>query len=200
MEETSTMTLEIKDQTREIKVETGIYNYLSADFDPAFFSYGCPIGHKICGEMDEIIKDSAKNKVFIAIPYSDYNYEQTIVDLIKAAGLEPKLAKQKIQTSVVLCKICKNFRKSHYGIVDISKNNVNVAYELGLMQSLGRNCAILLEDGVKTQSDLQGLENVLYSNSKKLESELARWLVDNVKETKTKSLNEYLQRNSSSSK
>jgi hypothetical protein len=200
MEETRAMTLEIKNQTKEIKVETSIYTRLPDDFDPSFFSFGCPIGHKTCGEIDEIIRESAKTKVFIAIPYSNYNYEQTIFDLVKAAGLEPKLAKQRIQTLVVLCKICKNIRKSHYGIVDLTKDNVNVAYELGLMQSLGRNCAILLEEGAKAQSDLQGLENVLYNSSKKLESELARWLVDNVKETKTNSLNEYLHKNSSPSK
>jgi hypothetical protein len=200
MEELRAMAQEIKNQTKEIKVEISIYNRLPDDFDPGFFSFGCPIGHKNCGEIDEIIKDSARKKVFIAIPYSDYNYEQNILGLVKAAGLEPLLAKQKIQTSVVLCKICKNIRKCHYGIVDITKNNVNVAYELGLMQSLGRNCAILLEDGVKAQSDLQGLENVLYTDSTKLENELARWLIDNVKETKSNSLTKYLHKNTSQSK
>jgi hypothetical protein len=137
---------------------------------------------------------SYKKNVFIAIPYSDYEYEKQIVNLVKVAGLEPKLAKQKIETKIILCKICREIRKSGYGIADISNNNANVAYELGLMQSLGRCCAILLKEGNKPQSDLQGLEDVLYKNSD-FRTKLGRWLIDNVKEADTKALEKYLSEN-----
>lgn len=71
-------------------------------------------------------------------------------------------------------------------------NNANVAYELGLMQSLGRNCAILLEEGKKTQSDLQGLEGVLYRDLNQLSQKLGDWLKDNVPEANKKAIVEYL--------
>jgi len=182
-----------KGVVRQIHVDKRTYTFLREDFDPAFYSFGCPLRHKMCGELDEIIEESSKRNVFVAMPYVGYSHENVIRELLTEAGLIPKLAKQKIQTKMVLCKICRDIRKCGYGIVDISKNNVNVAYELGLMQSLGKNCAILLEAGTEAQSDLKGLENVLYDSSSKLKSELGRWMRDNITETDTKSLDEYLE-------
>jgi hypothetical protein len=191
------LTKSIKNKTITLKIEENVYQSLPCGFDPAVFGFACPIGLKNCGMLDEIRKQSARKNVFIAIPYSDYQCEKPIVDLIVAAGLEPKLAKQKIQTQVILCKICRNIRKSRYGIADISKNNSNVAYELGLMQSLGRCCAILLEEGAQRQNDLQGLENVVYKDPENLKQELGRWLFDNVKEIDKEALNKYLKTKSS---
>jgi hypothetical protein len=62
------------------------------------------------------------------------------------------------------------------------------------MQSLGRCCAILLKEGNKPQSDLQGLEDVLYKNSD-FNKKLGQWLIDNVKEADTKALKKYLNDN-----
>lgn len=180
------------DEVIQIDVDQWIYHTLREDFNPAFYSFGCPIGHKICGELNEIMKEYSKKNVFIAIPYSNYPYENAILEVVEAANLSPKLAKQKIQTKVVLCKICKEIRKSCYGIVDISEKNVNVAYELGLMQSLGKNCAILLRSGTEAQSDLRGIENVMYDNLVKLISELGRWMEDNIPQIDKNSLHKFL--------
>ena len=179
---------------KNIEVKENIYYSLPEDFDPAFYGFACPIGLQTCGQLNEIMEQSTKKNVFIAIPYSDYEYEEQLVNLVKVAGLEPKLAKQRIETKIILCKICGEIRKSGYGIADISKNNANVAYELGLMQSLGRCCAILLEEGNKAQSDLQGLESVLYKKSD-FRKKLGQWIIDNVKEADTKALTKYLSDN-----
>jgi len=179
------------DKVKNIDVKENIYYSLPEEFDPAFYGFACPIGLESCEQLNEIMEQSTKKNVFIAIPYSDYDYEEEIINLVKVAGLEPKLAKQKIETKIILCKICREIRKSGYGIADITKNNVNVAYELGLMQSLGRSCAILLEEGNEPQSDLQGLEDVLYKNSN-FRKKLGKWLIDNVKEADTNALNKYL--------
>jgi hypothetical protein len=180
----------IKNKVKNIRVKKNIYFSLPDDFDPADYGFACPIGLENCGQLNEIMKQSTKKNVFVAIPYSDYEYEDQIVNLVKVAGLEPKLAKQRIETKIILCKICREIRKSDYGIVDISNNNANVAYELGLMQSLGRCCAILLKEGNKPQSDLQGLEAVLYKNSD-FEKKLGQWLANNVREVDTKALEKF---------
>jgi hypothetical protein len=183
----------IENKIKNIEVKTNIYYSLPEDFDPANYGFACPIGLESCGQLNDIIEHSSKKNVFIAIPYSNYGHEKQISDLVKAAGLEPKLAKQRIETKVVLCKICREIRKSGYGIVDISNNNANVAYELGLMQSLGRCCAILLESGNKPQSDLQGLEDVLYDELT-FGNKLGQWLIDNIKEVNVERLESFLKK------
>lgn len=183
----------IRGQKREIVIETKIYDILGKSFNPAFWGYACPIGHQFCAELDDILDGYSNKNVFVAIPYSDYAYENAIKEVLKAASLTPKLAKQKIQTRVILCKICREMRKCKYGVADISRDNTNVAYELGLMQSLGRNCAILLSAEAKRQTDLEGIENVSYSTPDELKLQFGKWIEDNIPESDKESLNEYLQ-------
>lgn len=44
--------------------------------------------------------------------------------------------------------------------IELRPARANVAYELGLMQSLGKRCVILLSSRFVRPTDLQGLENV----------------------------------------
>lgn len=88
-------------------------------------SFGCPIGHKQCGELSEINEQYSEKNIFVAIPYSNYRYENAIRETITRGALTPIIAKDKIQSHVILCKVCKGIRKcGGYGIVDISKNTV----------------------------------------------------------------------------
>lgn len=167
-------------EVREVEVERRIYTVLPKDFNPVMYSFGCPISLEICGQLKEISRGFSSKNVFVAIPYSNYSYENDIKEVLAASALNPKLAKNKILSKVLLCKVCSEFRQCAYGVADISKKNLNVVYELGLMQSIGMKCAILLEEGSERQTDLQGIENVLYKNSMELRSKLAKWIQDNV--------------------
>lgn len=138
----------IEDETVRLEVDSNVYKTPKEAKTVArqliLLSFGCPIGHRLCGEIPEIDNDYSDRNVFVAIPYSRYRYENAIREIVTKGGLTPKIAKDKITSQVLLCKVCKEMRKCGYGMADISKNNVNVAYELGLMQSFGKKCAILL--------------------------------------------------------
>jgi len=159
-------------------------------------SFGCPISNSPCGQIAEIDREHSDRNVFVAIPYSNYSYENTIREVLTRATLMAKVAKDKITSQVILCKVCKEMRKCGYGITDISKNTVNVAYELGLMQSLGKKCAILLSTNKRVLSerptDLQGIENVTYKTHRSLRKKLAQWVIDNIDECDAEALREYL--------
>ena len=159
-------------------------------------SFACPTGMTVCGKLGDIVEHYSPKNVFIAIPYSGYSHEKAIESALRAAKLKPLLAKDKIQTTDVLCKICSMMRKCAYLVADISTQNANVVYELGLTQSLGKDCAILYSSRFKThkhkQSDLIGIEDVRYSSKKQLKKKLARWILDNIKEADRTSLKIYL--------
>jgi len=158
-------------------------------------SFGCPTGMDVCGKLGEIVQHYSSTNVFLAIPYSKYTSQETAIrQVLNSAKLNPVLAKDKIQTMSLLCKICKEMRKCAYMVADISKQNANVAYELGLMQSFGKQCAILFSTRIRRQkpSDLAGIEDVRYYTSKKLKKELSKWIRDNVPEADKTSLRIFL--------
>lgn len=159
-------------------------------------SFGCPTEMEVCGKLNDIVRYYSPRNVFIAIPYSRYAHEKAIKRVLKAAELRPILAKDKIQTTDILCKICNMMRKCEYLVADISSQNANVAYELGLMQSLGKNCAILFSSRIRRhkqkQTDLEGIEDVRYSTEKELKRKLGGWIKDNVKDANKTSLTRFI--------
>lgn len=187
----------IENETIRLEVDSNVYRTPREAKVVAkqlmLLSFGCPIGHKVCGEIPEINDDYSDKNVFVAIPYSRYRYEDAIREVLNVGGLTPKIAKDKITNQVLLCKICKEMRKcGSYGVADISKNNVNVGYELGLMQSFGKKCAILLSSRSSRPTDLQGLENVTYGISRTLKKNFAKWIVGNIKECNADALRQYV--------
>ena len=147
---------------------------------PALGEKPCPV-HPTCPEAVEIERDYSDQKVFVAIPYTEYAYEDAIRKTIQEAGLIAVLAKDRIESTALLCKVCKTFRKCRYGVADITGGNLNVIYELGMMQALGMRCAILLAESGTRQTDLQGIENVTYKiKPAHLQLRLAAWIQDNV--------------------
>lgn len=160
-------------------------------YDPSLLGLHCPLGYARCGMLNEILKEYSDANVFVGIPYSNYPYEESIKEVIDKAGLSPKLAKDKIKTLTLLCKVCKTIRICSCAIIDYGDGNLNVVYELGLIQSLGKVVAILKP--TKIPSDLQGLQYLNHNGStESLKLELGKWLRDNVPSVNVEQLEEYL--------
>jgi hypothetical protein len=163
----------------------------AVDHDPSLIGLYCPLGYTKCGKLDEILKEYSDTNVFVGIPYSNYPYEESIKEVIDKAGLSPKLAKDKIKTQTLLCKVCKTIRVCPYATIDYGDANLNVVYELGLLHSLGKVVAILKPTTIP--SDLQGLEYLDHNGStESLKLELGKWLRDNVSSVNGEQLEEYL--------
>jgi predicted nucleotide-binding protein len=66
-------------------------------------------------------------------------------------------------------------------IVDVSAPNLNVYFELGLCNAIGKDCRVLKQAGVKLPADLAGIHYIEYSLSdvvtarRKLTKELSAW-------------------------
>lgn len=142
----------------------------------------CPNNHKKCTQTKLIKKTNRTNRIFLDIPYSPnyMNYEKTIIEVCKNAGLKPVIAKQEKKSEIMFCKICRLIQTSNLGIVDISYNRPNIFYEYGFMQAIGIKCALLRKKGIKKiPSDILGKEYLLYFNEISLQKELTSWLSDN---------------------
>ena len=81
-------------------------------------------------------------------------------------------ADEQFSTFDILCKICKAIQESQYAIINISGQNPNVMFELGLAYGLNKT-VFLIKDARSTEiSDLKGLEYTEYSSAGDLASKL----------------------------
>jgi len=82
-------------------------------------------------------------------------------------GYEIRSALDEKGINAFTCKICEMIQTCAYGIADITSNNPNVLFELGIMIALGKATLILLrkdqEIGLKLPSDLNAIEVIPFT-------------------------------------
>lgn len=143
----------------------------------------CPMNGGSCNRRHEIISKKSDKRVFIDIPYdaSYLDYRDTVINIIKDNGLEPVIADQTTETTMVLCKVCSYIQTCSFGVADISiAKKSNIHFELGLMFGLNISCAVLLQSGKRVPSDLSGIEYLSYRNTAELKKSLNKWIKDNI--------------------
>ena len=110
-------------------------------------------------------------KVFMVMPFSNkvakdaYNY--SIKRICKKHKLEIRRADDIFSTKPIYDDIVKEIRDAAIIIVDISDNNPNVYYELGMAHTLKQNQTIIITQGEynKTPFDIAHFRIIKYENS-----------------------------------
>ena len=132
------------------------------------------IGHSCPFEID-----SQKYLFFVGMPFNDQHaesYQIGIKSMLNRHGVdtEKRLFKADEQYSNfgILCKICKGIQESQNLIINISDQNPNVMFELGLAYGLNKNVFLIKDKESAVISDLNGLEYTSYSNAEELASKL----------------------------
>jgi hypothetical protein len=118
-------------------------------------------GHQLSIE-DFLRKNPFETNVFLMMKYRDSN--KHVGDIIKAAvanvGLKLWLANdvritEELATNVIACLLCCKFGIALFDEPEDAQHiNPNVAYELGMLHLLDRQCLILKSANVQIQSDL----------------------------------------------
>ncbi|MBE9592657.1 MAG: nucleotide-binding protein [Proteobacteria bacterium] len=114
-----------------------------------------------------------RNRIFIAMPFEDYYQDMykfgifsAIDELNNELRLDPKLHCSKADeipfTTDLMCKICELIQSAEYVIVDISTQNVNVMFELGLAYGMGKKVIIIMGKNTRPPSDIQGIKYFSY--------------------------------------
>ena len=155
---------------------------------------GCgPLGNPGCNQKELIKKELSDKKVFLDIPYTSYEKREKILrEVIKKADLIPIVAKDKLTSNVVLCKVCRIIQSCKYGLADISFNRHSVTYELGLMHGFGKKICILLQENSERFSDINGLEHHSYNGEREFKIKVAKWLKENVTESNMQVLDDFI--------
>ena len=133
----------------------------------------------IIGDDCPVKIDSQKYLFFVGMPFNDQHvesYQGGIKAMLNRHGVDTdkKLFKADEQYSNhgILCKICRGIQESQNIIINISDQNPNVMFELGLAYGLNKNVFLIKDKDSAVISDLNGLEYTSYSNAEELASKL----------------------------
>lgn len=122
-----------------------------------------------------------KNQCFIMMSYKRSDrLEQTLTDVIKNTyGLRPVIAKEvKIEeSSFMFCeKICRQIRSSLICFADVSRDNTNVGFELGIAWECKKPFFYSMNKRIRHSppSDLAGLYGLWYDNYGQLRNKMIK--------------------------
>ncbi|MFV0395483.1 MAG: hypothetical protein ACK5LC_14045 [Coprobacillaceae bacterium] len=121
-----------------------------------------------------------KKKCFVMMPFStpkgyedghfDYIYEQIIEKAIEKAGYEALRVDKDLKSTDIVQKIFKGIAESEMAICDLSSNNPNVFYELGIRQSYNKPVLLIRDDETKPMFDISGLTTIEYKKLRLFEN------------------------------
>ncbi len=116
-----------------------------------------------------------RHKFFIGMPFNEKNddaYRFGILPTLDTHGLTHFRADEIFECRELVCKICQAIQESTYIIIDLSDNNPNVMFELGLACGLCKPIILLKDIETKVITDLHGIEYIEYKNASDLQSKL----------------------------
>ena len=127
------------------------------------------------------VKSTSENqnnnkKCFVMMPFSDsidYEpnhftkvYEQIITPAIKKAGYEPVRVDQNKISDQIIKKIFEEITEADMAICDLSTNNPNVLYELGLRHAFDKPVVLIKDNKTSNIFDIQGISIVQYRSER----------------------------------
>lgn len=157
----------------------------------------------------EPIEDTSTPTCFVMMPISDHSdypqghfnrvYEHLFQPAIQAAGFKAERADDITKTDYIVVNIVSKIIEADMVLCDLSSRNPNVLYELGLRHAYQKK--VLLVKDLKTERifDVQGLRNVEYDHSLRIDSvkkdilNITKFLKTTYEDNKEDSINSIVQ-------
>ena len=148
-----------------------ILSNLSSAFINPWRGLYCPIINDQCK-----IEVETKNQSFIIFKYDvekkeRESWEHIIIEAVKSEGMTPLVSKDlsRIGEGSHCTLICKPIRESRMCIADISRESINVGYEINLAWKYNKSVLITFQTGERADMnmvpfDLQGLNIIFYTD------------------------------------
>jgi len=120
-----------------------------------------------------------KTVVFIGMPFS-YEFIDVYVFGIKPVlarfHLKPWRPDEVTSTDPMLCMTGQAIKQCRFAIIDISENNPNVMFELGLASAIGKAVILIKNHRSRLPSDLAGFEYIEYRSISELQENLLKFI------------------------
>ena len=121
-----------------------------------------------------------KEKCLVIMPMNEYKkypekhfeyvYKQIIKPAVEDAGYEPyRVDDDKISTAIIV-KIFKDIQDCPMAVCDLSNQNPNVLYELGLMHAYNKRVVLIQDDKTEKIFDVSGINTIKYRSERLYEN------------------------------
>lgn len=121
-----------------------------------------------------------KKSCFIIMPISDnanypeghFNrvYEYIIKPACELANFEPIRADEVTSTNYIALDIIKKIIETDLAICDLSSQNANVLYELGIRQAFNKPVVLIKDNSTKRIFDIQGFRDIEYDSNLRIDN------------------------------
>ena len=106
------------------------------------------------------------HSVFVIMPFAeafDDVYELGIKASVEALGWECQRADEMIHNRDIMCKVCQGIRWARFVVADLTGQNANVFYELGMAHALEKDVILLAQDVGDVPFDLRQMNIIEYA-------------------------------------
>jgi hypothetical protein len=117
--------------------------------------------------------------VFVIMPFAeafDDVYELGIKASVEALGWECQRADEIIHNRDIMCQVCQGIRQARLVIADLTGQNANVFYELGMAHALEKDVILLAQDVGDVPFDLRPMNIIAYDTILPLRQRLTETL------------------------
>ncbi len=104
--------------------------------------------------------------VFVIMPFDaafDDVYELGIKASVETLGWDCQRADEVIHSRDIMCKVCQGIRQARFVIADLTGQNANVFYELGMAHALEKDVILLAQDVSDVPFDLRQMNIIEYA-------------------------------------
>lgn len=111
---------------------------------------------------------SSRGTCFVLMPFREpinSYYTPIIATAIRDVGLEPLRADEITKSGAIVDQIWKGIRRSVVCVAELTGQNANVMYELGLAHALGKPVVSLVQSMDDIPFDLKHLRHIVYHTS-----------------------------------
>lgn len=125
---------------------------------------------------------AGESQCFVGHDFGQKDLRVKLERALKQLGLKPYFADKEVTGEFILTKVCKKILTTRASIVDLTKANPNVYFELGLAVGLNKPVFLVLKSDESVPSLLESFVKISFTNYVALETQIVAevpgWLQD----------------------
>jgi nucleoside 2-deoxyribosyltransferase len=114
------------------------------------------------------------NEVFVVMSFRDESDDSynTIARVCRGYGLEPNRTDRAPTTERIYSRIVQGIQRAAFVIADVTFSSVNVYYELGFAEALGKDVLVVAKEGTALPFDTNDIPTLFFKDQTRLEDAL----------------------------
>jgi hypothetical protein len=139
---------------------------------------------RLAQEISDEEKRAGETQCFIGHEFHQKDLRVKLERALDSLGLQAYFADKEVTGDFILTKVCKKILVARASIVDLTRANPNVYYELGIAIGLNKPVFVVLKRGARVPSLLESFVKLCFTSYAGLERELVKqvpgWLEQSI--------------------